>query len=163
LAEAGQLVLQGLPVGAGAMRCGPGRAVSLTGPDIRAPGGPAAGRAAAVGCGTAVRRSTAAVRSEERRVGKERRCAGSAGWSSRRRHTRSKRDWSSDVCSSDLLAEAGQLVLQGLPVGAGAMRCGPGRAVSLTGPDIRAPGGPAAGRAAAVGCGTAVRRSTAAV
>src|SRR5699024_5248377 len=26
-------------------------------------------------------------------------------YSSRRRHTRSKRDWSSDVCSSDLLAE----------------------------------------------------------
>src|SRR5699024_12122450 len=27
--------------------------------------------------------------------------------SSRRRHTRSKRDWSSDVCSSDLLEAAG--------------------------------------------------------
>src|SRR5207249_12160768 len=27
-------------------------------------------------------------------------------FSSRRRHTRSKRDWSSDVCSSDLRAEA---------------------------------------------------------
>src|SRR5699024_12007232 len=27
-------------------------------------------------------------------------------FSSRRRHTRSKRDWSSDVCSSDLLARA---------------------------------------------------------
>src|SRR5437868_7689546 len=26
-------------------------------------------------------------------------------FSSRRRHTRSKRDWSSDVCSSDLLAQ----------------------------------------------------------
>ena len=26
-------------------------------------------------------------------------------FSSRRRHTRSKRDWSSDVCSSDLLLE----------------------------------------------------------
>src|SRR5699024_11681175 len=26
-------------------------------------------------------------------------------FSSRRRHTRSKRDWSSDVCSSDLIAE----------------------------------------------------------
>src|SRR5699024_11521737 len=26
-------------------------------------------------------------------------------FSSRRRHTRSKRDWSSDVCSSDLLAD----------------------------------------------------------
>src|SRR5207249_9503710 len=28
-------------------------------------------------------------------------------FSSRRRHTRSKRDWSSDVCSSDLLSEEG--------------------------------------------------------
>src|SRR5699024_11232362 len=28
-------------------------------------------------------------------------------FSSRRRHTRSKRDWSSDVCSSDLLLEVG--------------------------------------------------------
>src|SRR5438874_11183305 len=28
-------------------------------------------------------------------------------FSSRRRHTRSLRDWSSDVCSSDLLAELG--------------------------------------------------------
>src|SRR5207249_8297547 len=27
-------------------------------------------------------------------------------FSSRRRHTRSKRDWSSDVCSSDLIADA---------------------------------------------------------
>src|SRR5699024_11746062 len=27
-------------------------------------------------------------------------------FSSRRRHTRSKRDWSSDVCSSDLITEA---------------------------------------------------------
>src|SRR5690606_5648486 len=34
-------------------------------------------------------------RSEERRVGKE-------GRSGRRRHTRFSRDWSSDVCSSDL-------------------------------------------------------------
>src|SRR5699024_4121936 len=29
-------------------------------------------------------------------------------FSSRRRHTRSKRDWSSDVCSSDLLHHAGR-------------------------------------------------------
>src|SRR5699024_11259436 len=29
-------------------------------------------------------------------------------FSSRRRHTRSKRDWSSDVCSSDLVARAGR-------------------------------------------------------
>src|SRR5699024_11324761 len=34
--------------------------------------------------------------------------------SSRRRHTRSKRDWSSDVCSSDLLP-ALVLMLQSLP------------------------------------------------
>src|SRR5699024_11610401 len=30
-------------------------------------------------------------------------------FSSRRRHTRSKRDWSSDVCSSDLITRAMQL------------------------------------------------------
>src|SRR5207249_7009111 len=30
-------------------------------------------------------------------------------FSSRRRHTRSKRDWSSDVCSSDLPAQASHL------------------------------------------------------
>src|SRR5699024_11456720 len=32
-------------------------------------------------------------------------------FSSRRRHTRSKRDWSSDVCSSDLLLQSNQIVL----------------------------------------------------
>src|SRR5690606_16012406 len=42
-----------------------------------------------------------ATRSEERRVGKERREQRGAS-SSRRRHTRFSRDWSSDVCSSDL-------------------------------------------------------------
>src|SRR5437868_472836 len=55
------------------------------------------------------------TRSEERRVGKECRSLWSPEqdkkkemnmrdffFSSRRRHTRSKRDWSSDVCSSDL-------------------------------------------------------------
>src|SRR5437870_3132409 len=42
-------------------------------------------------------------RSEERRVGKECRCRWWAYASSRRRHTRWPRDWSSDVCSSDLL------------------------------------------------------------
>src|SRR5206468_858881 len=41
-------------------------------------------------------------RSEERRVGKECGAGGGRGLSSRRRHTRSDRDWSSDVCSSDL-------------------------------------------------------------
>src|SRR5207247_2238954 len=41
-------------------------------------------------------------RSEERRVGKECRGWRWMGFSSRRRHTRSTRDWSSDVCSSDL-------------------------------------------------------------
>src|SRR5699024_11863655 len=35
-------------------------------------------------------------------------------FSSRRRHTRSKRDWSSDVCSSDL-AEARQIALEVSP------------------------------------------------
>src|ERR1035437_8017251 len=41
-------------------------------------------------------------RSEERRVGKECRSRWSPYHSSRRRHTRYWRDWSSDVCSSDL-------------------------------------------------------------
>src|SRR5699024_8095530 len=31
-------------------------------------------------------------------------------FSSRRRHTRSKRDWSSDVCSSDLIASVGMIL-----------------------------------------------------
>src|SRR5207249_4784922 len=44
----------------------------------------------------------ARLRSEERRVGKECISGVSRDFSSRRRHTRSKRDWSSDVCSSDL-------------------------------------------------------------
>src|SRR5699024_5434866 len=33
-------------------------------------------------------------------------------FSSRRRHTRSKRDWSSDVCSSDLLQSQGNWLIQ---------------------------------------------------
>src|SRR5947209_3411731 len=41
-------------------------------------------------------------RSEERRVGKECRSRCLLSHSSRRRHTRYWRDWSSDVCSSDL-------------------------------------------------------------
>src|SRR6266513_483695 len=42
-------------------------------------------------------------------------------FSSRRRHTRSKRDWSSDVCSSDLAGEshgeALTAVIDGVPAG----------------------------------------------
>src|SRR5690606_8791711 len=45
------------------------------------------------------------LRSEERRVGKECRSRWSTWLSSRRRHTRFSRDWSSDVCSSDLNLE----------------------------------------------------------
>src|SRR5438034_1181763 len=45
------------------------------------------------------------MRSEERRVGKECRSGGGPDFSSRRRHTRSLCDWSSDVCSSDLNAK----------------------------------------------------------
>src|SRR5690554_18239 len=41
------------------------------------------------------------MRSEERRVGKE--CRARWAPESRRRHTRCGRDWSSDVCSSDLI------------------------------------------------------------
>src|SRR5699024_10481861 len=37
--------------------------------------------------------------------------------SSRRRHTRSKRDWSSDVCSSDLVARGSVAVSGSLPGG----------------------------------------------
>src|SRR6266513_1608867 len=36
-------------------------------------------------------------------------------FSSRRRHTRSKRDWSSDVCSSDLIASDLGTRIDGLP------------------------------------------------
>src|SRR5699024_11599201 len=36
-------------------------------------------------------------------------------FSSRRRHTRSKRDWSSDVCSSDLLLLYHQMIGTGKP------------------------------------------------
>src|SRR5690606_40805873 len=35
-------------------------------------------------------------------------------FSSRRRHTRFSRDWSSDVCSSDLVPAVGNLALDGL-------------------------------------------------
>src|ERR1017187_5375073 len=43
------------------------------------------------------------LRSEERRVGKEGRSRRAPDHSSRRRHTRYIGDWSSDVCSSDLV------------------------------------------------------------
>src|ERR1019366_505198 len=42
------------------------------------------------------------IRSEERRVGKERRSPWAPEPSKKRRHTRLVSDWSSDVCSSDL-------------------------------------------------------------
>src|SRR5262249_14410054 len=48
---------------------------------------------------------TAEDRSEERRVGKERRSRWGAEPASKRRHTRLVSDWSSDVCSSDLRTE----------------------------------------------------------
>src|SRR2546428_6621297 len=35
-------------------------------------------------------------------------------FSSRRRHTRSDRDWSSDVCSSDLIGARGETMIPGL-------------------------------------------------
>src|SRR5690242_16230460 len=46
------------------------------------------------------------MRSEERRVGKECRSMWETEHSSRRRHTRLTCDWSSDVCSSDLMPSA---------------------------------------------------------
>src|SRR5699024_4863795 len=53
-------------------------------------------KAAHVLKGEEVEINNSPARSEERSVGKEERAR------ERRRHTRSKRDWSSDVCSSDL-------------------------------------------------------------
>src|SRR5207253_5700280 len=38
-------------------------------------------------------------------------------FSSRRRHTRWPRDWSSDVCSSDLCIQFGNLVMEGRDIG----------------------------------------------
>src|SRR5699024_4360764 len=52
------------------------------------------------------------LRSEERRVGKECQYPWQRQSSSRRRHTRSKRDWSSDVCSSDLEPRIPRSVLE---------------------------------------------------
>src|SRR5699024_11835665 len=49
-------------------------------------------------------------------------------FSSRRRHTRSKRDWSSDVCSSDLVGDAKITGAHGLDVT---------RIVHAVGPDYR--------------------------
>src|SRR5699024_11745089 len=48
-------------------------------------------------------------------------------FSSRRRHTRSKRDWSSDVCSSDLPARLAAATAPHLRGGCGGQpcRCGP--------------------------------------
>src|SRR5699024_1288831 len=45
-------------------------------------------------------------------------------FSSRRRHTRSKRDWSSDVCSSDLADDDEHVVFA--PAGLGVVECGAG-------------------------------------
>src|SRR5699024_11952742 len=53
-------------------------------------------------------------------------------FSSRRRHTRSKRDWSSDVCSSDLPIYGGQaygIQLSGLRRGAQIIVGTPGRVI----------------------------------
>src|SRR5690349_19269092 len=45
------------------------------------------------------------IRSTQGQLYGKRICSGCFFFSSRRRHTRSLRDWSSDVCSSDLLDE----------------------------------------------------------
>src|SRR5699024_11630301 len=64
-------------------------------------------------------------------------CVGSSDrlfffFSSRRRHTRSKRDWSSDVCSSDLVA-AGLALRETVPVGVGGGVGGRGHGQSVSG------------------------------
>src|SRR6266705_4058581 len=61
-------------------------------------------------------------------------------FSSRRRHTRSYGDWSSDVCSSDLLLEVqpGERALQASEVaGPGLPRRAAQRQVRLEGPGLR--------------------------
>src|SRR5690606_17138496 len=61
---------------------------------------PTATRASRWLTNTSARTPARRLRSEERRVGQD---ARGRGWrASRRRHTRFSRDWSSDVCSSDL-------------------------------------------------------------
>src|SRR5690606_22786475 len=56
-------------------------------------------------------------RSEERRVGKECRSRWWWDFSSRRRHTRFSRDWSSDVCSSDLVLDVAEAIKgSGVPI-----------------------------------------------
>src|SRR5207249_6834472 len=54
-------------------------------------------------------------------------------FSSRRRHTRSKRDWSSDVCSSDLPLSSGSLSLVRSTAGKGQIRDPNGRGVPQAG------------------------------
>src|SRR5207253_403855 len=70
-------------------------------------------------------------RSEERRVGKECRYRCSTWFSSRRRHTRWPRDWSSDVCSSDLTGHTGTQAPQSMHSTGSMYSCGtsskPGR------------------------------------
>src|SRR5699024_12105603 len=61
-------------------------------------------------------------------------------FASRRRHTRSKRDWSSDVCSSDLVADDGAehavqcgLRVAGIKLSSSVEAAGPGRDVQSAG------------------------------
>src|SRR5207249_7060116 len=59
---------------------------------------------------------------------------------SRRRHTRSKRDWSSDVCSSDLAT--GEVVNVKIELVQGAAGGGGGGGSTFGGADVTAPGQP---------------------
>src|SRR5438128_7531886 len=63
-------------------------------------------------------------------------------FSSRRRHTRCYRDWSSDVCSSDLLIPEIAIHERQLPVGSEIVRRGLNDLLQFGASQLEVPGGP---------------------